>query len=648
MQKNIFKISEYKITKDKVIDFIIVFFCLAGAVFSGIGFWREYNHTLVKLNEEPVATIVFKKRTAQRKFVERNVWDRLKQTSPVYNGDTIRTIEQAEAIIIFEDNVTYLSMDENTIIQVYYNNQGGAKIDFSGGNLEVVSENENLEISSGTSTIKIAGQVRMNKDDEDFILSVSDGTASFDGNDVEAGGILALDSSGELSTKPIIAMTSFGSSAYILGSSGSVPGGTTPVVFSWNTHNFTGDTFVVVEIAADREFNRIVGTMDVVGVSSVSIPLENGNYWWRVYPADNGNRVPSSGLVPSGTLEVIPAAPVNLRTPMDGSVLTIPGSPVVSLSWSPVGNVSAYLLEISSKKDMSECVVSRSIEGNSVDQAGLDYGRWYWRVTPIYPIRIKGSGTPSAIADFFVRQGSPVLAAPVLTFPQQNGKTYLEASGNHLLWAFDPKASPWLVEMADNLEMDNPTVKIIVYNNYFSPSKDLFQEGKTWYWRVTAMGSTNPVVSEVWNFSVESGAPPDTKPVLTTETYIPLSQPIVFGTRIEDWDDLDTATIAVNENILSQIVQILNTNPGYKVRVEGHANPTVDPSNMASRQYEYTEELQPISEVRARAVMNRLVSLGIDPSRLEYRGLGGEHPLVAWEDTENWGKNRRVEFILVR
>jgi outer membrane protein OmpA-like peptidoglycan-associated protein len=125
-------------------------------------------------------------------------------------------------------------------------------------------------------------------------------------------------------------------------------------------------------------------------------------------------------------------------------------------------------------------------------------------------------------------------------------------------------------------------------------------------------------------------------------------QPIVFGTRLEDWDDLAAETSASNERILSQIVQILNTNSTYKVRVEGHANPTVDPSNMASRQYEYTEELQPISEVRAKAVMNRLVTLGIDPGRLEYRGLGGEHPLVAWEDTENWGKNRRVEFILIR
>ena len=649
-----------KITKDRVIDIIIVFFCLAGACISGVAFWREYNHTLVKLNEEPVATIIFKKRVAQRKFLERDVWDRLKQTSPVYHGDTIRTVEQAEAIIIFQDNITYLSMDENTIIQVYYNSQGGAKIDFSSGDLEVVSENENLEISSGTSTIVVAGQARINKDDEDFILSVSDGTASYDGKGIEAGGILALDANGGISTKPIIAMTSFGSSAYVLGSRPGVQGATAPVVFSWNTLNFDSSTYVVVEVARDRSFSSLVEARDVSGSSSVSIPLENGNYWWRAYPASSNSSTgpqgePSgavsktpSGLFPSGSLEVIPVAPVALLSPASAEIITIPSDPAIPFSWSAVENVSSYLLEISAHPDMGDCVISRRVEANSVNQTGLDYGSWYWRVTPVYPLRFKGSVTPSVIGEFSIRKGSPVIAAPVLTFPFQNGNTYLDAVGTHLLWAHDTKAAPWLVELADNPNMDNPAVKKNVSNNYYPLSKDLFEEGKTWYWRITAMGGVNPAVSEVWNFTVTSGNRPVAKPVITTETYIPLSQPIVFGTRIEDWDDLDAETSASNERVLSQIVQILNTNSRYKVRVEGHANPTVDPSNVASRSLEYTQELQPISEIRARAVMNRLITLGIDPSRLEYRGLGGEHPLVSWEDTENWGKNRRVEFVLVR
>ena len=95
-----------KNTPFRASDLVIVLLCCAGAIASGVLFWKEYNRTLTKLNEEPIGTIVFKKRTAQRKFSDRVVWDTLKQESPVYNGDTIRTIDQSEASITFRDQVT--------------------------------------------------------------------------------------------------------------------------------------------------------------------------------------------------------------------------------------------------------------------------------------------------------------------------------------------------------------------------------------------------------------------------------------------------------------------------------------------------------------------------------------------------------------
>lgn len=56
-----------------------------------------------KLNEQPIATITFKYKTAPRKFMDRVVWDRLRQDSPVYNGDTIHTATLSEANIWFND-----------------------------------------------------------------------------------------------------------------------------------------------------------------------------------------------------------------------------------------------------------------------------------------------------------------------------------------------------------------------------------------------------------------------------------------------------------------------------------------------------------------------------------------------------------------
>ena len=440
-----------KKSKYKAIDFIIFFSCLAGACLSGVLFWREYNSTLVKLNEEPVGIIIFKKHVAQRKFIDRDVWDRLKQTSPIYNGDTIRTIDQSEAIVILEDETTSLTLYDSTMIQIYYTKKGDVTIDFSGGNIEVVSENKNAVISSGTSTIVVEGKAIMNKNEEGFVLSVVEGQASFDGAEVETGSVLTLDSDGNPDVRPIVTMKP--SSPSVFAETGSA--GMVPIVFSWTAFHFDPDTQVIVETAFDRRFSRIAEARETSGVSSVTIPLEKGNYWWRVYPAAPGSREPANWYYPTGVLEVIPAAISDVQPPT---------------------NAAAFEDE------------------------------------------------------------SPILPLP----------------------------------------------------------------------------------------------------------------PVMFNRNVGDWDDLDAETIARNNSILSRIIVTLNTHGEYRLRVEGHANPVINPDDTYGRLSEQNEELKPLSEMRARAVVEKLVKLGADSRRLDYAGFGGEHPVAAWEDSENWWKNRRVEFTLMK
>jgi len=123
---------------------------------------------------------------------------------------------------------------------------------------------------------------------------------------------------------------------------------------------------------------------------------------------------------------------------------------------------------------------------------------------------------------------------------------------------------------------------------------------------------------------------------------------VIFTPNVGTWDDLDANTIESNERILRRIAQILNKFGDYKVNIEGHANHTVNPANRARYQAEQAEELQPLSELRAKRVLDGLVMLGIDPKRLSFHGIGGLRPIVPWEDKDNWWKNRRVEFILIK
>ena len=627
--------KESKFTR---IDVVIVSLCLLGACISGIAFWREYTNTLLRLNEEPVGTIIFQQRVAQRRFVDRLVWDRLRLASPVFNGDTIRTIERSEAIIIFGDEVTRLSLNEHTMIQIFFDTDTGTQVDFIGGNIEMVSEARSFVITSGLSTIVVEGQAVMERNDEGFLLHVSEGQATFDGTEVEAGDILYLDQHGEPNRHPVITMTSLGASAAVLGTAGQA----VPVVFAWNSFFFTPDTAVIIEVAADRRFNRIVETRTIEDdISSISIALEQGVYWWRAFPSNAGNREPETRFFPSGTLEVIASAAPSLLLPEQAAQLVFPGGARVHFSWSAVEGAAAYLLEVSASADMESPALSRLVESTSAHSA-LGYGGWYWRVTPVFPPHIRGLVTPSATGAFSVIRGSVILAAPVL----------MPETDNHLMWRHDPRAVSWLVELADNPQMTNPVLRQNASSNFVSLPQNVLENAQSWYWRVTALGGETPAVSEIRRFETAAHAPlavapapyvPAAMPALPE--VLPHFPPVMFAPDSGGWHALGAETAAVNDRTLLQITEFLQTYRTPRLRIEGHANPVIDPADTYARQREYLEELQPLSDLRAQTVADRLTELGADPARLEARGLGGERPLATWEDTANWHRNRRVEFV---
>ena len=506
-----------KNTPFRAFDLVIVLLCCAGAITSGVLFWKEYNRTLTKLNEEPIGTIVFKKRTAQRKFSDRVVWDTLKQESPVYNGDTIRTIDQSEASITFRDQVTTLTLIENTLIQIFFNDQQGARIDFSTGSVEVFSGVKSVAITTGTSSIVVEGAVSLNKDDESLGVSVLEGQINIDGKELAEGGILALDSGGQEYAVPLIAMTSLGSSTRIVGAPA-------PVLFAWNSSNFEADTHVIVQVAADRSYRNIVESRDVTGVSALSISLESGAYWWRAFPAARGSGEPQSPVYPTGTLEMIPAAVVELLSPPRASEFTVDGSASVSFSWSGVEGAASYLIEISVLADMGSPFVSRYVQGTGVTQTGLQTGNWYWRITPVFPSWVRGSVPPSAVGNFAVVRGKPVLAAPQLTFPLDEASVSADV-GRRLLWIHDPAAASWLVELADNPALRNPVIAQNVVTNYFSLPAEVMDAGKTWYWRVSALGGDAPALSPVRSFGISGREPPPPVAAVIPETPPPPPAP---------------------------------------------------------------------------------------------------------------------------
>jgi hypothetical protein len=471
-------------TKSRATDLLIILFCLAGTAVSGMLFWQEYNRTLVKLNEAPVGTIVFKNRTAHRKIENRIAWDRLKQTSPVYNGDTIRTADLSEAIITFPNTITHISIFENTLIQVFYSDAEGARIDVSSGNLDVTAGSGNVVISGGASTVEIGqgSRISLNRDSEGFGLAVSEGSARVNGTDLGAGGVLSLLADGSPNPNPAIALTAPEGLTRVLGS----PEGGAQVLFSWNTANFNSGTHVVLQTAQDKAFTRIVESREIRGASSAVLSFPPGMYFWRALPVQGTE--PVGGSHPSGRIEVLPAVSLSSFAPAQETVFTFPGDSSVPFSWSAIEGAGGYLFEISANEDMSAPEISRRLEGTAVVQTGLKTGRWYWRVRPVLPEHIRGD-VSSAVRTFSIEQGSVVPAVPVLIFPGESA--YLNSETPNLLWKYDSGVESWTVEVADNPQMSNPMVQQRTNANFYSfTSGNTLQIGKTYYWRVIAQTGT--------------------------------------------------------------------------------------------------------------------------------------------------------------
>jgi OOP family OmpA-OmpF porin len=87
--------------------------------------------------------------------------------------------------------------------------------------------------------------------------------------------------------------------------------------------------------------------------------------------------------------------------------------------------------------------------------------------------------------------------------------------------------------------------------------------------------------------------------------------------------------------ILDQIVDIMKEYVGHKLTISGHTdNVGNDDLNMV------------LSEERAKSCMQYLVSKGVSPSRLSYKGYGETVPIGDNNTAFGRGLNRRVEFLL--
>ena len=87
---------------------------------------------------------------------------------------------------------------------------------------------------------------------------------------------------------------------------------------------------------------------------------------------------------------------------------------------------------------------------------------------------------------------------------------------------------------------------------------------------------------------------------------------------------------------INRIVKLMTENPDLKFSVEGHTDSTGNAANN-----------QTLSEARSKAIVDKLVEMGIAADRLASAGKGQANPIADNATDEGRAKNRRVEFVKI-
>ncbi len=489
--------------------YLLLLLLLFGAGVNLCLFWRSFNEALKKDN--PIATITFKHKTAQRRFLERVVWDRLQQESPVYNGDIIRTAPLSEATLWFSDG-NKIELNESTMVQVFINHDGLTEADVSFGAVTVDANEaqigalvkaKNMRVRADKGSSLHVARLSDESGEEDVSVNLLTGNASVQDENgephlVEAGFAAVYSEDGQ--NAPSFAVTAPSPGAKFLQQDESP----VAVDFSWKTAD-AAERALMLEIASEKDFSDVQMRMQLKGVNSVSVALSGGAWYWRIVSSDTPDEMFGAGKVQIfRTQTPVCIAPAEKYTYSFRSYL-----PAIRFLWSESDYATSYELEVADNKEFTNpAIVQRTLLPSSIISK-LGEGKWYWRVTPYFTLNNTGLALPSDIRSFEITQRSELRA---LELRQPAAGAFVNASegvkGTGFSWKPSGDAASYTFRIADNKELHNPKVDVNTQSNYVLVQPHLYGIGKgSWYWAVTQSdgeGGVSPL-SEVRDFLAVDG-----------------------------------------------------------------------------------------------------------------------------------------------
>lgn len=493
-----------KKAKSKLTDILFVIVCIAGAVFSIFKFTTLFYQTLTK-DEDPIALIQIKKNTVQRRFLDDLLWDRLRDTSPLYDGDTIRTAPVSEATVFINQNGDEIELLPSSMIQIFIsaddkldaklqNGSVNARAGDAGFKLSFGDTELNLEKGSAISTDQDEnGNLMMQVVDGQVIISNSNGTQT-----VISGNTATIQADGKIIKNHLNVVSPELSKKYLNFSDDKYLAN-----FEWSCDEDT----VLIETSDTRNFTTVTSSQLVKGSKRAALAINNGISFWRISTIPSNSSDSSFTEQVTGKINVIHSPPPVLIAPKNDSEFTYrTRNPLIHFTWEPVERASSYHLTVANNPAMDNPVISdRTTQTSSVFNT-LSEGTWYWTVTPYYALNRIGLARPSE-QGFFKITKSSMLTKPELTTPENNAlvSTKIPLSNNadsyktiYFSWKNDNEAESYNFRAwPENGSSANPAISRteIKQNNVAVNAQTQNLTNGNWYWQVDKVDDEKNVVS---------------------------------------------------------------------------------------------------------------------------------------------------------
>ena len=453
--------SKHK-TNSNFLDLVVVIVSLAVIFFDLFLFVKELNRTFERM-DTPIATIEYKYKTVQRKFNDRAVWDRPVQNSYLYNGDTIRTANEASATIHFlgnEDAGNVVEVDSNTMVQIFAKNEE-SELNLNSGSVSAKTANNNLHLKSDNADINIekGSVLHVQKGDaESLQLAVEEGSVSVTGSTsgetevLEAGSVLQQGKEAKL------VVISPGKNTRLLNQSRDDLG--IDIKFKWQS-SFSGNEEIFLETSPLSNFSVDTKRYDVRGLKEFTVKHDSGALHWRL----SAKAGAESEETVSGKVTVIKApAPVNLLPEAEKTFAYNTNPPHIRFLWEGNELSSYYTVEIADNKNMENPKVVKNSSTESFSLSELTEGTWYWRVLPKYGFDSSFKAQASDVSVFRIKKTEEAEKPKLLHMK----KVMDTSKGKGLTFSWKPNldAAKYRVKIARDKAMTDVLVNDIVITSY--------------------------------------------------------------------------------------------------------------------------------------------------------------------------------------